>query len=262
MLSFVGFYLFYHTLVAKARESVVFAPRGQISPFFLRAIETKSSHLLDKHEKSWYYILKKSITLVLRSYQRKGLKALKDMKLTQRDDTLLSPLPTVEELRSLLSASDGSGTRKLIATLFDDGTFSELGVYTMRHFSEYTVSEETLSPEGVICGYGAVDGRLVYAFGQDISRMDGAMDEKHAEKIVDLYAEYSRKRSQLSYLRVTRATFPFADGFVTDVKLFSKLGLRKTFFLAESGDVFADVYLLFHISYLPYIIYMYAIFTL
>ena len=100
--------------------------------------------------------------------------------------TTPTPIPTVDELRHALVASEGSNTRKLIASLFDDGTFSELGVYTMRNFSEYA-ADRALAPEGVICGYGAVDGRLVYAFGQDLSRMDGAVDEKHAKKIVDLY---------------------------------------------------------------------------
>lgn len=111
---------------------------------------------------------------------------MKDTKRFLHSNPALSPLPTVEALRASLTASENSGTRKLIASLFDDSTFSELGVYTMRQFSEHA-SSDTLSPEGVICGYGAVDGRLVYAFGQDITRMDGAMDEKHAKKIVDLY---------------------------------------------------------------------------
>ena len=110
---------------------------------------------------------------------------MKEMKLSAGQSTP-APLPTVEELRAALVASEGSGTRKLIASLFDEGTFSELGVYTMRNFSECAAGQ-TLAPEGVICGYGAVDGRLVYAFGQDLSRMDGAVDEKHAKKIVELY---------------------------------------------------------------------------
>jgi len=96
-------------------------------------------------------------------------------------------LPTVEELRNALAASENSDTRKLIAALFDDATFSEIGVYTKRSFSEFAVTGDTNDFEGVICGYGAVEGRLVYAFGQDISRMNGAMDEKHAAKIVALY---------------------------------------------------------------------------
>lgn len=98
-----------------------------------------------------------------------------------------APIPTVEELRATVAASEGSNARKLLASLFDDATFSELSVYTMRRFSEYSVEKGALSPEGVITGFGAVDGRLVYAFAQDISRMDGAVDERHARKITELY---------------------------------------------------------------------------
>ncbi len=111
---------------------------------------------------------------------------MKEMNQMKSNDPVLTPVPTVKKLRASLTASESSGTRRLIASLFDDNTFSELGVYTMRRFSEYETGE-ALFPEGVICGYGAVDGRLVYAFGQDITRMDGAMDEKHAKKIVELY---------------------------------------------------------------------------
>ena len=115
-------------------------------------------------------------------------KALEENKLkTASKGKETAALPSVEELRNSLVASENSNTRKLIASLFDNGTFSELGVYTMRRFSEYNPEGHALSPEGVICGFGAVDGRLVYVFGQDISRMDGAVDEKHAKKIADLY---------------------------------------------------------------------------
>ena len=41
--------------------------------------------------------------------------------------------------------------------------------------------------EGVICGYGAIDGRLVFAFAQDSSRMNGAIDENHAKNNCNLY---------------------------------------------------------------------------
>ena len=61
--------------------------------------------------------------------QQKGSKALEEMKQKATGKRKsLAPLPTVEELRSALTASENSGTRKLIASLFDNGTFSELGV--------------------------------------------------------------------------------------------------------------------------------------
>lgn len=66
-----------------------------------------------------------------------------------------------------------------IARLFDAGTFVELGAYRKRPNGAQT---------GAVCGYGAVNGRLVYAFSQDSDRQKGAFDALQAEKIADLYA--------------------------------------------------------------------------
>ena len=63
--------------------------------------------------------------------------------------------------------------------LFDAGTFVELGAYIRRK----NMPEEY---EGVVCGYGAIDGRLVFAFAQDGERMKGAFDELHAKKIANV----------------------------------------------------------------------------
>ena len=64
-----------------------------------------------------------------------------------------------------------------IAALFDPGTFVETGAY-MKRGDDLT---------GVICGYGAVNGKLVYAFAQDSDRKKGAIDALQAEKIAKLY---------------------------------------------------------------------------
>ena len=64
-----------------------------------------------------------------------------------------------------------------IASLFDAGTFVETGAFMKRG--------EDLT--GVVCGYGAVNGKLVYAFAQDSDRKKGAIDALQAEKIAMLY---------------------------------------------------------------------------
>ena len=71
--------------------------------------------------------------------------------------------------------------------LFDRDTFVELSAYTKRAFSDFIATEKSSEFEGVICGYGAIDGKLVFAFVEDSSRMGGAIDERHAKKITDLY---------------------------------------------------------------------------
>lgn len=96
-------------------------------------------------------------------------------------------LPTAAELRATLVAGDGSDARSQIAMLFDPDTFVEIGAYTQRGFSDFLATEKTNEFEAVICGYGAIDGKLVFAFVEDASRKNGAIDERHAKKITDLY---------------------------------------------------------------------------
>ena len=96
-------------------------------------------------------------------------------------------LPTAEELRQSLYALEGSEARNQISMLFDKDTFVEVGAYTKRGFSDFVSTEKSNEFEGVICGYGAIDGKLVFAFVEDATRMGGAIDERHAKKIVDVY---------------------------------------------------------------------------
>ena len=96
-------------------------------------------------------------------------------------------LPTAAELRESLRTSESQEARTQISMLFDPDTFVEVGAYTKRGFSDFIATEKTNEFEGVICGYGAIDGKLVFAFIEDASRMGGAIDERHAKKITDLY---------------------------------------------------------------------------
>lgn len=65
--------------------------------------------------------------------------------------------------------------------LFDAGTFVELGAYTRR-------PSDSEALESVVCGYGALDGKLVFAFVQDSGRTKGAFGERHAKKIAGMYS--------------------------------------------------------------------------
>ena len=96
-------------------------------------------------------------------------------------------LPTAAELRETLYAGTGSDARNQIALIFDDNTFVEIGTYTSRGFSDFITTEKTNELEGVICGYGAIDGKLAFAFVEDASRIGGAIDDRHAKKIAELY---------------------------------------------------------------------------
>lgn len=96
-------------------------------------------------------------------------------------------LETAAELRARLAESESNSVREQIALLFDANTFIETAAYTKRGFSDFLSTEKSNEFEGVITGYGAIDGKLVFAFAEDAERMGGAIDEHHAKKITDLY---------------------------------------------------------------------------
>ena len=66
-----------------------------------------------------------------------------------------------------------------IRSLFDAGTFVEIGAYVR------SVATDALT--GLVCGYGAIDGKLTFAFAQDMDRMKGALDEAGAKKLRAIY---------------------------------------------------------------------------
>lgn len=102
-------------------------------------------------------------------------------------ETKFCSLPSAAELRASLEANGDSSVRNQLALIFDASTFVELSAYTKRGTSDFLNTEKSSELESVICGYGAIDGKLAFAFAEDITRMGGAIDERHAKKIVDLY---------------------------------------------------------------------------
>ncbi|MDR5659118.1 carboxyl transferase domain-containing protein [Serpentinicella sp. ANB-PHB4] len=73
--------------------------------------------------------------------------------------------------------------RERISLLFDEGTFVELDIYIKNPKVGLNNNNEVYSGEGVITGYGLVDGRLVYAYAQEHTVMEGAVGEVQTKKI-------------------------------------------------------------------------------
>lgn len=103
-------------------------------------------------------------------------------------------IKTASALRQLLNETEAGATapaecltaRGRIEALFDEGTFMESGAFIRRRQSELDAEEKDCF-EGVICGWGSISGRLVYAFSQDYSRTKGALSEAQAKKIAEIY---------------------------------------------------------------------------
>ena len=73
--------------------------------------------------------------------------------------------------------------RERIEKLFDEGTFVELDQFVKHRCTNFGQEKKDLPAEGVITGYGTVDGRLVYAYAQDFTVEGGSLGEMHAKKI-------------------------------------------------------------------------------
>ncbi|MBE6687979.1 MAG: hypothetical protein E7588_01735 [Ruminococcaceae bacterium] len=74
-----------------------------------------------------------------------------------------------------------------LAALFDEGTFKATGAYIKAQPTAYEIKGNIDELENVITGYGLIDGRLVFAYSQDFSKLNGALGISGAEKILSLY---------------------------------------------------------------------------
>ncbi len=73
--------------------------------------------------------------------------------------------------------------RERVELLMDEGTFQEIDKFVMHRAKDYGLDKEHYLGDGVITGYGEVNGRLVYIFSQDFTVFGGSLSETHAEKI-------------------------------------------------------------------------------
>ena len=76
---------------------------------------------------------------------------------------------------------------KRINSLLDENSFVEIGGYVTARNTDFNLSEKETPADGVITGYGVIDGSLVYVYSQDASVLNGSIGEMHAKKIANLY---------------------------------------------------------------------------
>lgn len=76
--------------------------------------------------------------------------------------------------------------RERIQLFFDPGTFEEIGMLVEHRSFDFGMEHNKILSDGVITGYGLVNGRSVFAFAQDFTVFGGSLSETHAEKIVKI----------------------------------------------------------------------------
>lgn len=86
-----------------------------------------------------------------------------------------------------MSNSAQTSASRRIHMLLDENSFVEVGAYVTARSTDFNMTDKETPADGVVTGYGTIDGRLVYVYSQDASVMGGSMGEMHAKKIARLY---------------------------------------------------------------------------
>ncbi len=73
--------------------------------------------------------------------------------------------------------------RERIELLLDDGTFEEWDMFKEHRCVDFGMADNKVPSDGVVTGYGTINGRMVFVFSQDFTVFGGALSEAHAEKI-------------------------------------------------------------------------------
>lgn len=76
--------------------------------------------------------------------------------------------------------------RERLAVLFDPYTFREWDMFVEHDCHDFNMQENRVPGDGVVTGYGRIDGRLVFAFSQDFTVLGGSLSAAHAGKICKL----------------------------------------------------------------------------
>jgi propionyl-CoA carboxylase beta chain len=88
-----------------------------------------------------------------------------------------------------IAAQHGKGkltARERIELLLDEGTFEEWDMFVEHRCHDFGMQDNKIPGDGVVTGYGMINGRLVFVYSQDFTVFGGALSEPHAEKICKL----------------------------------------------------------------------------
>ena len=83
--------------------------------------------------------------------------------------------------------STTSQASQRINALLDENSFVEIGALVTARATDFNLKQAETPSDGVVTGYGVIDGNLVYVYSQDASVLNGTVGEMHAKKIANLY---------------------------------------------------------------------------
>lgn len=83
-----------------------------------------------------------------------------------------------------IHASGHKTARERITDLLDSGTFVELDKLVVHRITDFGMADQKISGDGIVTGYGKIEGRLVYVFAQDFTVFGGSLSRSNADKVV------------------------------------------------------------------------------
>ena len=108
---------------------------------------------------------------------------MKDKIQLLNDKIALAKLGGGEKRIAKQHANKKLTARERVNYLLDEGSFEEIGMLVTHRTTDFGMEKEIYYGDGVITGYGTINGRVVYVFAQDFTVFGGALSETHAEKI-------------------------------------------------------------------------------
>ncbi|MCX8501029.1 MAG: methylmalonyl-CoA carboxyltransferase, partial [Alphaproteobacteria bacterium] len=91
-----------------------------------------------------------------------------------------------EQRVALQHAKGKLSARERIELLLDPGSFEEWDMFVEHRSNDFGLAEQRIPGDGVITGYGTVNGRLIFVYSQDFTVFGGSLSEAHAEKIIKI----------------------------------------------------------------------------
>ena len=85
-----------------------------------------------------------------------------------------------------MSNTNALSAKDRIAGLVDENSFVEIGAYVKARNTDFNIQAKDTPSDGVITGYGVINGNLVYVYSQDAKVLGGSVGEMHAKKIAKI----------------------------------------------------------------------------
>ena len=87
--------------------------------------------------------------------------------------------------------------RERIETFLDEGTFEEFDMFVEHRSTDFGMEKTRISGDGVVTGWGTVNGRTVFVFAKDFTVFGGSLSEAHAEKVVKVQEMALKNRAPI-----------------------------------------------------------------